>query len=149
MTGTGFLVGPDLILTNYHVVQALIISQTGNVTLPSPQADPGEVSIHFDYKRPAEGGPYTTGINSTWRSGNWRVDYSPYGAKEFSHAELPQPDELDYALLRLAECVGERPVAAPRPSRSQAPGWLKVSDQPVPLWRMHRCLSSSIRTTSP
>jgi hypothetical protein len=43
--GTGFLVGPDAVLTNYHVLQSVLEGKTA----------PGKVTCRFDYKVLANG----------------------------------------------------------------------------------------------
>ena len=48
--GTGFLVGRDLVVTNYHVIQRLL----NNLALPS------DVRCRFDYRQAADGTELTT-----------------------------------------------------------------------------------------
>ena len=43
--GTGFLVGPDILLTNFHVVRTLVDNM----------ADPRRVQLRFDHKRAEDG----------------------------------------------------------------------------------------------
>jgi hypothetical protein len=45
--GTGFLVGADTMITNYHVVQSLIGA--------NPSHSPADVILRFDYKRLNDG----------------------------------------------------------------------------------------------
>ena len=101
--GSGFLVASDLVMTNGHVAD--LLKQAGG----RPQA-------RFDYleKVPAQGGtvvPVATG--------NWELVNSP-------------PEELDYALLRLASRVGDENAAG------ATRGWLTpvanhafVKDEPI------------------
>jgi trypsin-like peptidase len=116
--GTGFLVGPDTVLTNWHVFEiaknAGKIAQLGcrfdYVRLPNGQTDPGQL-ILLDAAGSLDGSPYTAGE----KAGN--PDSPP----------LPTMDELDYALLRLASRVGEQQVeGGPR-------GWIALPNSVLPL----------------
>jgi hypothetical protein len=115
--GTGFLVGPDLVLTNWHVVERAASS-----------AGFGSVSCLFDYMSTAEGArPDGTRIALHHDA---LVDSSPYSRAELTDRPddpLPADDELDYALLRLDRAIGSE--AADGGSR----GWLVLSgDAAVP-----------------
>lgn len=98
--GTGFLVGPDLLMTNYHVLEA-VINQPSLV---------GSVVFRFDYKMAADG--VTLRPGQTYRLADtaaWLIDSSP-------------PGQLDYALVRVAGEPGNQSVGG----QPQAParGWL-------------------------
>jgi hypothetical protein len=84
--GTGFLVGDDLVLTNYHVIE-------GN--------DLSKMNVRFDHKILADG----TTINSgkVYRVIGPAVDQSPYSPFDLSFPPTGAPgaDQLDYALLRI------------------------------------------------
>ena len=120
--GTGFLVGPDAVLTNYHVLEPV---------LEEPRTATG-VTCQFDYKELANGSRTETpvGLHAT----DWRIDACPYTEGEKANdpdRTTPTPDELDYALVRLAEPLGSRPVA-PHPSEDDPPparGWVRVPDK--------------------
>jgi len=94
--GTGFLLGPDLLLTNYHVVQQV---------LDDPSLAP-QVVLRFGFKRDQNGGVENGDTYSL--AADWRVDDSPN-----------VPSGLDYALMRLADPAGQDAVGSgPR-------GWLR------------------------
>jgi hypothetical protein len=120
--GTGFLVGPDLVLTNYHVVEAI-----HNKTIT-----PGQLTCRFDYKMLADGvsiGPGKTYGLANGSPDAWLVDHSPYSALDFEIrpvADVPN-DELDYALLRLAGRPGEDLVAG----EAQSPAPRKWIEPPA------------------
>lgn len=102
--GTGFLVGPDVVLTNYHVVQKI---HRGEIS-------PAQVALRFDYKVLDDGVAVYAG--TTYRlAADWLVDWSPYSRRdtEVAPASDPQPDELDYAILRVDGTPGEDPVGGP------------------------------------
>ncbi len=100
--GTGFLVGPDLVLTNYHVMEPVLKTPTSAAA----------ILCEFDYKNVVDGTKLQTPVklHSTY----WKVDESPYSKAEADKQPDREPateDELDYALVRLAEPIGSRPVA--------------------------------------
>jgi V8-like Glu-specific endopeptidase len=98
--GTGFLVGPDMLLTNYHVVESMIVEGTG-------RAYPA-ISLKFDYKLLADGTPLNTG-SYYHVAEDWLVDFSPYSPADTARntAVESNSDELDYALLRINERLGD------------------------------------------
>jgi Trypsin-like peptidase domain len=116
--GTGFLVGPDTVLTNWHVFEiaksAGKVNQLGcrfdYVRLPNGQTDPGQLTL-LDAAGSLDGSPYTAGE----KAGN--PDSPP----------PPTMDELDYALLRLASRVGEQQV------EGAARGWIALPNSVLPL----------------
>jgi hypothetical protein len=116
--GTGFLVGPDTLLTNYHVLESVLNGSTPALN----------VSCRFDYKVEPNGSR-VEGIAVGLHATDWKLDFSPPSAAEATATPQeppPTPDELDYVLVRLARRVGNEPVdnrmgiAAPRR------GWIKV-----------------------
>nr|MBA2391461.1 hypothetical protein [Ktedonobacteraceae bacterium] len=89
--GTGFLLGPDVIMTNYHVVEGVI---KGSIAAKN-------VSILFDFKKTANtslpGIPYYLAEN------HWRIDHSEYSPLDEVRNSWDRPcdeDKLDYALMR-------------------------------------------------
>lgn len=107
--GTGFLVGPDLLITNYHVLQAAI----------DQPALASTVLFRFDYKMALDG--VTLRPGQTYHladTSGWLLDSSP-------------PGQLDYALVRLAGTPGHQAVGG----QPQAPmrGWLSPVAHPFML----------------
>lgn len=131
--GTGFLIGANLLLTNYHVMEAVIqrdaLQQAGQVW-----AEPQNVVLRFDYKVLSGS---TVNPGSVYQlADDWLVDSSP-----MSHWDSvappkggdPQPDELDYALLRLQGAPGKDPVGInPQPGAFKR-GWVKLPKQAYPF----------------
>lgn len=100
--GTGFLLGKDLVLTNYHVVEPVIRGEKGETTAAGLFARRTDVLLTFDYKvLDSEVANHGTDYRLLDEDG-WLVDSSPYSAADSSGGE-PGPEELDYALVRLAE----------------------------------------------
>jgi V8-like Glu-specific endopeptidase len=86
--GTGFLVGPDLLMTNWHVVEHSVHGAVAR----------------FDHSTASPGRPVAF-------AADWRVAYSPHDseANEVS-PDGPEAGTWDFALVRLAEPVGEQAI---------------------------------------
>jgi V8-like Glu-specific endopeptidase len=93
--GTGFLIGPASIITNYHVVEPYIKKER-----PSAQ-----LRVSFDHKQLRDG-KVMAGITFPVSS-NWLIDFSPYSSGDLvdSITARIEPDRLDYAIIRLASNV--------------------------------------------
>jgi hypothetical protein len=118
--GTGFLVGPDLVLTNYHVLESLIVGAT----------PPSQIACRFDYKALSDGSR-SEGIVARLSDVNWRVDASRYSQAEADgqpDRELPTLDELDYALVRLARPVGDAPIGKSAGPDATRRGWIQFPE---------------------
>lgn len=81
-TGTGFLVAPDVVMTNYHVVEDVI----------SGMYQANEVALRFDYKKSVDGG---TAAGQIYKL----VNDTPVIAQ--SDYQGISADQLDFALLRV------------------------------------------------
>ena len=97
--GTGFLLGPDVVMTNYHVMEKVI----------HKQVSPGNVILRFDFKTLENGLSVNEGTTYTLGKDDWLLDASPYNPTEKSNPDAANPleEELDYALLRVANKPGE------------------------------------------
>jgi hypothetical protein len=117
VSGTGFLVGPDLVLTNHHVVAPLIEGK---------EVGKGDVEVTFDYA--AGAAISVSGSGSRRLADEWLVTSSPPSAVDLqAHpARLPTSEELDIALIRLNDSPGSDPM----PGREQR-GWIDLT-APVP-----------------
>jgi hypothetical protein len=125
--GTGFLVGPDLVVTNYHVIQRL----------EKEKASWQDVKCRFDFKQA------TDGTIIEWKK---QTEVGLDGAKPLIHGQPPSeydwnptlgdpaPDETDCALLRLARRVGEEPIGGGvGDPLAQKRGWINATFEPPPL----------------
>lgn len=115
--GTGALVGPDLVLTNHHVLADIISNPTHRDT----------VQCRFDFKV-VDGATALQGTD-VGLADNWLVDDSPGTENEKNgnpEQPLPKPDQLDYALVRLARAIGMDRLL---PDRNDGPvrGWIELS----------------------
>jgi hypothetical protein len=123
--GTGFLVGPDLVLTNQHVVEPLLAKRTS----------PADVRCRFDFRLDLNGNAVVEAQQRpvALHDDAWLVDSRPPSAYDFTpNLGDASPQELDYALIRLAESVGNLPVGGDTADPAvRARGWIQVGD-PVP-----------------
>lgn len=92
--GTGFLLGSDAVMTNYHVMEAVILGDKDGSTANEQSARPGNVVLRFDYKRLADGTTVNPGTEYRLPAQNWLIDSSPLA-------------ELDYVLLRVDGTPGD------------------------------------------
>ncbi len=122
--GSGFLVGPDAVMTNYHVVREYI----------DGAADPTQIQLEFDFMMLSDG-QIGRGVPFRLVQPDWLIDHSPLWPTDEIRlqpriVEIPA-DHLDYALLRVAGRPGEQPVggnAAPA-GLAKPRGWLRITDQ--------------------
>ncbi len=116
--GTGFLVGPDTLLTNYHVLEKVLTGEAAS----------SAVAVQFDYKVLADGSRWD-GTRVGLHPKDWNLDASKYTAAEKARkpdSQAPTEDELDYALVRLERQIGKESVD-PKAGRGVAVrGWVSV-----------------------
>lgn len=115
--GTGFLVGADTVLTNYHVIRSVHQGVYQSKHL----------AFRFDYKQ-LRNGTQLEGVTFPSPANEWLIDYSPYS--EFDEkpqpGKLPDAKELDYALLRVEGKPGETKA---RPDDAKTRGWFTLLDR--------------------
>jgi V8-like Glu-specific endopeptidase len=113
--GTGFLVGPSTVLTNYHVIESLI---TQEHSLP-------ELKCRFDFKVRADG----TSVNKgTICNVEELITYSPYDPADLTKdGQQPNTNNLDYALLRLEGEPGNDPIGGKATGESRA--WMSMPQE--------------------
>jgi hypothetical protein len=93
--GTGFLVGPACVMTNYHVMQPVLESRVA----------PSEVTVRFGY--------HDAGGDVLRLAPVWNVAHARYADFEATRpdADVPSPDELDYAVVGVDGAPGAAPAA--------------------------------------
>lgn len=114
--GTGFLVGPDLLLTNYHVVEPIVDGDN----------DGSSIVARFDYAETAQGP--TTGLPVPALQDGWLVAHGSYTQEEkdgYPDQAQPAAAELDFALVRLSRPVGAEPLFPDLPEGVKR-GWLPL-----------------------
>ena len=116
-------IGPDLVLTNHHVIKRALVSESA--------IDAEKVEIWFDHKK--VDGAVQPG-REVRLAGDGLVAWRPASQSDRDDGDgLPADDELDYALLRIAEPIGavrgwlelEADEWKPRPG-----GWLTILQHP-------------------
>jgi hypothetical protein len=121
--GTGFLVGPESVLTNYHVLESVLKGQT-----PA-----SKVACRFDYKVLINN-TRDEGVKVGLHATEWNIDSSPCSAAEKTkqpEEPPPQPDELDYAMVKLARPFGDEPASPRAGSGSPKRGWLFIGSDSI------------------
>lgn len=124
--GTGFLVGPDLVLTNQHVIDRVV---TG-------KARAQDVYCRFDYRQPLDGPALTTKRKTDTRlAEQWLVDSRPPSAADSDPALGDAgAEETDSALIRLAEPIGDLPLGgASADPAAESRQWIDVLAEPPSL----------------
>lgn len=124
--GTGFLIAPDVVITNFHVVEPFL--QKDNATGEFKTIAKGsELFFFFDYLKaptpkvpPPESGKVTA-------ADDWFI----YGRDRLANDGLPtspkeiKNNELDYVLIRLSRPVGS---LSARAGGGSIRGWLPLED---------------------
>lgn len=125
--GTGFLVGPDLVATNYHVIERV----KNNLVRWN------DMVCVFDYRR-AIGGTELTNkkeVKVRLDPQQWLVHSNPPSAFDWDPTlGDAAAQETDCALLRLAERIGELPVGGDT-ADTKAPtrSWIKADAESPPM----------------
>ena len=122
---TAFLIGPDIALTNQHVMAPFL----------SGRLAPTNVRFRFDVTCRDDGQPLSTGTVHRLAP-DWLVATSPPSAAELHGRAAtadPADDELDFTAVRLDGAPGHSAVAAARrlPGAPER-GWLRPPDDVAP-----------------
>lgn len=131
LVGTGFLIGPDLVMTNYHVLEQYLKIDEGGAVVEN--GDGTQIFFFFDYLSepgprfplPANGTyPFlkVTAIKEKWLV-KARVKLPGEGERDHQPADIQ--DRYDYAVIRIERKVGNLPAER---SGSGARGWLTLTD---------------------
>jgi hypothetical protein len=110
--GTGFLVGPDIAFTCYHVMESVI----KDWRKPKKGEKYKQVVLRFDYNEAPDDTPREE-RKYCLDTDDWLIDY-----RRNSKPDDLKPDELDYALLRVDRNPGRQLVDSPMGKRER--GWL-------------------------
>jgi len=122
--GSGFLVGPDLVMTNHHVVDRFLTEQPDHTIVPNTTGD--RIFCFFDYfMEPQPGVPPGTikhASTAVRAADQWFV----HARKKLPFdgtAKMPTTvsNEYDYAIIQLAKPIGAMPT---RQGGGTRRGWL-------------------------
>ena len=126
--GTGFLVGPDRVMTNYHVLKPI---------LDNPE-NYSKVVCRFDFKKSMDGQTIYKGTKVKMSSDFPILAKSSYSQKDLQQTPMDQSwgeNELDFVLFKLEKPIGKEP---PGPFKNGVPGldpeeekrgWIKVAHE--------------------
>jgi len=120
--GTGFLIGADRLMTNYHVMEPVLAFEDHDASYDGPLGRAEDVRFRFDYKVLSSGG-----INkgSTFKlAPKWRLALSRNNPDD----RPPNEDELDFAVVQLAEPVGSMPIGDKHGAPGEPRGWIELPD---------------------
>jgi hypothetical protein len=130
IVGSGFLIGPDLVLTNHHAIEPFVDVHADGTLTEKPGA--GSIYCYFDYFAgpvppvpPASAGNHPS-IAVRCAPG-WLVHgrpLLPFDGSDKSPKDVPF--EFDYAVLRLSKPMGRLPA---RSSGGSLRGWLSLPEQ--------------------
>lgn len=121
--GTGFLVAPDVVLTNHHVIAPVLDGEFNRT----------RVRAQFDYHVLRNGSiDAGTIVDLVDHEQKWLIAAAPHDPLDVTvHAldEEPKPKNLDYALLRLSRKVGAKPIGS---AKGKNRGWLDLTKDIAP-----------------
>lgn len=121
--GTGLLVGPDLVLTNYHVIEGIL---NGKVS-------PANVRCRFDYKALPDDETVNAGT-AVELADNWDVVHTRYSEADTDpNNQAWGTDELDFAIVRLDRDIGNEPIGDKAEAQAPERQWLALPAEPVAL----------------
>lgn len=128
--GTGFLVGRDLLLTAFHVIEPLVKWEEKKAA-GQAWANPADARLRFDYAQ-REGEPAIYEGTVFKLAAPWQVIAQPVGAADFQSHKTPSPADLDFALVRVAGAPGDQAVGGNGGPGTPKRGWIPLP--PQPLW---------------
>jgi hypothetical protein len=121
--GTGFLVAPNLVMTNHHVMDQVIAGKV----------QPTACTLRFDYKRTSSA---TVSEGTTVKlADDWLVDSSPpseIDLKPEPKPGVPATNELDYALVRVAGEPGKEASGCGADPKAPPRGWIALAEVDPP-----------------
>ena len=127
--GSGVLIAPDIILTNYHVIEG--VAEPARFQQNGHDAAPSDIVVRFDHKK-GRPGYIQPGVEFRLEQ-DWLLDSSPYQAEDvqaqndWSHSAA---HGLDYALLRVAGQPGMQNLATDPAGNAQIQrGWIQLGQQ--------------------
>lgn len=142
--GSGFLIGPDLVLTNFHVVPGYLKASAADPKVFEQNGNGKDLKFVFDYR--SEPPPDLAGDQlARTRSAvvvpaaqHWLVHARRLRDGDgTAAATMPVDKELDYVVIRLASTVGNKPS---RVSGGAMRGWLPLPAEACDYLQRRRVL---------
>lgn len=128
VSGTGFLIAPNLVLTNHHVIAPLLDPDAAGIE---------DTICRFDFKTLKDGRTITAGVEYHLDAIDWHVASSPLSAHDDERepkSGLPTDDELDFAIVRLDERAGDHSVGAKQAIPGAATrGFIRIPAAPAAI----------------
>ena len=121
--GTGFLIGPDVVMTNHHVMRSII---------DKPE-DRTNVRFRFDYKVMEDGDTINSGTVYRLAAKDWLIsasEPSPLDEVVDTNGAVPEVNQLDYAIVQLNGKPGNLPVGVDAKPGAPPRKWIKLSKDP-------------------
>jgi hypothetical protein len=118
--GTGFLVGPDLVMTAFHVLHPVVLAESSEASDAASLAKASSVVCRFDYAVLPAGMTHAGAEFAL--ADDWRVALG----RTPSDGLPATIDRLDYAIVRLARPAGELPVVGAGPWSRPRRGWIAL-----------------------
>lgn len=131
--GTGFLIGPSTVLTNWHVMELVTA------------ANRKDVRLKFDYRTGSDGVTLSPPVEYRLVDSetDWLLDHSPYDPLDKVMRTIDEektldrnPEHLDYAVLRVAGEPGNKPIGVKASASAEPRGCLSLGEAiavPTPL----------------
>lgn len=126
IVGSGFLIGPDLVMTNFHVLEDYLrVAADGTI---EANGNGSQIYCFFDYY--ADPAPKVDRAackhgSHVHAAEDWLVYARNLLEGEGTVNAKPVGKELDYAVIRLARAIGRRPA---RRSGGALRGWLPLPE---------------------
>jgi len=118
--GTGFLIAPNVVITNCHVVKDIILNEEERTSEGILRSASTDIVLRFDFKKLAN---KIINHGTEYRlAPDWLIDKS----SNVIGNRLPTPDELDYTLVRVEGIPGEEAIGKNAESSSALRGWVKL-----------------------
>lgn len=137
--GSGFLVGPDLVLTNAHVMEAF-------------RSRPEAVVCRFDYRRIGDTTAERPGVTFALKAKDWNVASSGWAEGDDKPGGKPPTEhELDYALLRLRDPAGASAKGRAVPGVGEPRGHIRlppaaaIPKKPAPIFLLQHPLGGPLK----
>jgi hypothetical protein len=149
ITGSGFLIGEDLVMTNFHVLDPFVLFQGGKVVA---NGDGKDIYFFFDYlSGPAPDVPPGAVRHKSIMVQAAEQNWLEFGRESLPYDGTPQADphvisQYDYVVIRLRKAIGKSPA---RRGGGVERGWLTLPTAIDPFTSGKRILVFQHPETAP